>query len=65
MKLVITVTDENDGQGARVEAVQENPEQVLTSARGPIRTFDGGPMPAILLDMESEVAAGRRNPPGR
>lgn len=68
MKLVITVTDGDNGQAATVEAVDEKAEQVeqaMTNGHAPIQMFDGGAVPEVLLSMESEVAAGLRRAPGQ
>lgn len=65
MKLVITVTDGDNGQAATVEAVDEKAEQAMTNGHAPIQMFDGGAVPEVLLSMESEVAAGLRRAPGQ
>lgn len=65
MKLVITVTDEETAETTKVEAVQDKVERLSTNGHAPIETFDGGPVPEVLLSMESEVAAGHRRAPGQ
>lgn len=59
MRLTITVTD---GQEVSVETPTETTARA--DQNGKVETFDGGPVPDVLLGMESQVAAGLLPPPG-
>lgn len=62
MKLVIQVSE--DAADATAEPTDAARGMISTPEEHPeIEVMDGGPVPEILLSMESEVAAGQRAAP--
>lgn len=60
MKLTITISD--DGQQVDLTS-DSTTAKVTPEAPATPQVFDGGPVPEVLLSMESQVAAGQLAPP--
>lgn len=58
MKLTITISGDEVAISSDATTTASQP-----AAQGTPQVFDGGPVPEVLLSMESQVAAGHLAPP--
>ena len=65
MKLVIEVSDDVAGGTSVEPADGARGASSTTNGLADLQPMDGGPVPEVLLSMESEVAAGLRTAPHR